>query len=170
MKNIVLTGFMGTGKTTIGRVLAKSLGRVLIDLDAEIEKKMGMKITDIFAEMGEAAFRDMETEMARTISTLSNAVISTGGGIVLRKENIELLRTNGIVVNLTAEPDVLYARLASATDRPLLNVADPLAKIRELLQFRRPFYQNADIVIDTGDKTPIIVAEEIIQSAKLMGR
>ncbi|MEO5359015.1 MAG: shikimate kinase [Nitrospirota bacterium] len=168
MKNIVLTGFMGTGKTTIGKVLAKSLGRNLIDIDSEIEKDKGIKITEIFASMGEAKFRDMETEMVGKISTLSNVVISTGGGVVLRQENIEFLRKNGIVVNLTADPEIIYARLSGANDRPLLNVADPLAKIRELLDFRRPFYQNADIIIDTGDKTPIIAAEEIIQSAKLM--
>ncbi|MBF0457787.1 MAG: shikimate kinase [Nitrospirae bacterium] len=170
MKNIVLTGFMGTGKTTIGRVLAKALGRNLIDVDTEIEKDKGMKITEIFSSMGEAAFRDMETEMAGKISTLSNVVISTGGGIVLRRENIELLRKNGIVVNLTAAPEIIYARLSGSNDRPLLNVPDPLAKIRELLDFRTPLYLNADIVIDTVDKTPILIAEEIIQSAKLIGR
>ncbi len=159
---------MGTGKTTIGKVLAKSLGRNLIDIDSEIEKDKGIKITEIFESMGEATFRAMETEMVDKISTLSNVVISTGGGVVLRQENIELLRKNGIVVNLTADPEIIYARLSGANDRPLLNVADPLAKIMELLDFRRPFYQNADIIIDTGDKTPIIAAEEIIQSAKLM--
>lgn len=159
---------MGTGKTTIGRVLAKSLGRNLIDVDSEIEKAQGMKITEIFASLGEDAFRAMETAMAERFSTLSNVVISTGGGIVLRRENVELLAKNGIVVNLTAEPEVLYARLSGSNDRPLLNVADPLAKIRELLDLRRSFYQNADIIIDTGDKTPILIAEEIIQSAKLM--
>lgn len=168
MKNIVLTGFMGTGKTTIGKVLAKALGRNLIDVDTEIEKDKGMKITEIFASMGEAKFRDMETEIAGKIATLTNVVISTGGGIVLRQENVELLRKNGIVVNLTAEPEIIYARLSGGTDRPLLNVPDPLAKIRELLDFRTPLYLNADIVIDTADKTPILIAEEIIQSAKLM--
>ncbi|MBF0553832.1 MAG: shikimate kinase [Nitrospirae bacterium] len=170
MKNIVLTGFMGTGKTTIGRVLAKLLGRNLIDIDSEIEKAQGMKITEIFATMGEARFRDIETETVNKISTLSNVVISTGGGIVLRQENIELLRKKGIVANLTAAPEIIFARVSGGNDRPLLNVADPLAKIRELLDFRRPFYLNADIVIDTGDKTPILAAEEIIQSAKLMSR
>ncbi|MBF0568808.1 MAG: shikimate kinase [Nitrospirae bacterium] len=170
MKNIVLTGFMGTGKTTIGRVLAKLLGRNLIDVDSEIEKAQGMRITEIFATKGEAKFRDMETEMAGKISNLSNVVISTGGGIVLRQENIELLRKNGIVVNLTAAPDVIHARISGGNDRPLLNVPDPLTKIRELLEFRQPFYLNADIVIDTADKTPILAAEEIIQSAKLMSR
>ncbi len=168
MKNIVLTGFMGAGKTTIGKVLAKSLGRNLVDIDSEIEKDSGMKITEIFASMGEAKFRDMETEMAAKLSTLSNLVISTGGGIVLREKNIELLRGNGIVVNLLAAPEIIYARLTGAKDRPLLDVEDPLARIKELLAFRRPFYQNADIVIDTDEKTPIIIAEEIIQSARLL--
>ncbi len=163
MKNIVLTGFMGTGKTAVGSILAQRLGHVLIDVDSEIEKEQNMKISDIFREHGQPEFRNIESEMIKRLSELNRAVISTGGGAVLRQQNIDNLKRKGIIVCLTASPETIYNRTKCSNDRPLLNVEDPLDEIRKLLDYRKPYYENADIVIDTEGKSPVEVAEEIIE-------
>ncbi|MBF0537825.1 MAG: shikimate kinase [Nitrospirae bacterium] len=162
MKNIVFTGFMGTGKTTVGCLLSETLGRPLIDIDSEIETATAMKINEIFATHGEARFRQIETDMAMKVSKIKGVIISTGGGIVLREENMTHLRRNGYVVCLMAMPETILSRLAGSDDRPLLKVPNPLQKILELLDFRRPFYEKADLIIDTDDKTPEMVVAEII--------
>lgn len=161
MKNIILTGFMGTGKTAVGRELSRLLSMRLVDVDSEIEKSRKMKITDIFKNFGEPFFRDIETEMIRKLAHAENAVISTGGGAVLREENMEALRATGVVFCLYADPETIIARVGSSNDRPLLAVKDPLAKIKELLRARMPFYEKAGIMIDTNGRTPLKVAEEI---------
>jgi shikimate kinase len=163
MKNIVLTGFMGTGKTEAGRILAKKLGYTLIDADTEIEKEQKMTITEIFKQCGEPEFREIEADVIRRLSMIQNAVISTGGGAVLRQENMDNLRRNGVIVCLTASPETILKRTSNNNDRPLLQVEDPLQKIKELLEFRRPYYEKADIMIDTEGKSPLRVAEEIIE-------
>lgn len=161
MKNIILTGFMGTGKTAVGRELSRLLNMRLVDVDFEIEESREMKITDIFKNFGEPFFRDIETEMIRKLARVENTVISTGGGAVLREENMEALRETGVVFCLYADPETIIARTRSSNDRPLLAVEDPLAKIKELLLTRMPFYEKAGIMIDTNGKTPLEVAEEI---------
>jgi shikimate kinase len=166
VKNIVLTGFMGTGKTEVGRVLAQRLGYVLIDVDDEIENEQKMKISDIFSRSGEPAFRDIESAMIKKLSQLGRAVISTGGGAVLRQENIDCLRLKGIIVCLTASAETIFDRTKRNNDRPLLKVDDPLGKIKELLSFRQPCYQKADIAVDTEGKAPVEVAEEIIEKVR----
>jgi shikimate kinase len=166
VKNIVLTGFMGTGKTEVGRVLAQRLGYVLIDVDEEIEKEQKMKISDIFSRSGEPAFRDIESAMIRKLAQLGRAVISTGGGAVLRQENINSLRSKGVIVCLTASAETIFGRTKRSNDRPLLKVDDPLGKIKELLVFRQPCYKKADIAIDTEGKAPVEVAEEIIEKVR----
>lgn len=162
MKNIVLTGFMGTGKTEVGRELARLLGWRFIDADEEIVKARGMSISEIFSSLGEPAFRDIETAVIREISRQRNVVISTGGGAVLRHENMESLRGNGIIVNLTATAETILRRTSGNNERPLLRVEDPLGKIKELLGQRRPYYEQADIVVDTEDAAPREIAEEIL--------
>lgn len=166
--NIVLTGFMGTGKTEVGRILADRLGFCLIDVDAEIVKSRGMAVADIFRLSGEESFRDAESHVIREVAARRNAVISTGGGAVLRPENVDALRSSGIIVCLTASPETIYERTSRTTDRPLLQVDDPLRRIRQLLEQRRPFYETADIVIDTENKTPADVAEEILHRMDVM--
>lgn len=167
-RNIVLTGFMGTGKTAVGRELAASLRRELIDIDAEIEKSQGMTISEIFSRFGEPGFRDIEAETIRTIaSTQSSCVISTGGGAVIRQENIDALKQNGVIVCLTAEPETILKRTAGNKDRPLLQVKDPLTRIREMLDFRMKYYEKADIMIDTDDKSPLQIAGEIMKKTGL---
>ncbi len=171
MKNIVLTGFMGTGKSEVGRKLAERLGMTLVELDAEIEKAEGMTIKEIFSRFGESYFRDRETETVKRFEDRENIVISTGGGVVMREENMESLRKKGVIVCLTATPETVLSRTGGSDERPLLNVEDPLEKIRELLESRRPFYERADIVIETDSLTPAEVAEEIIEKMKeLPGR
>lgn len=162
MKNIVLTGFMGTGKSVVGEELSKLLGMHLVDVDTEIEKSEKMTINDIFRRFGEPRFREIETEMIRKISENKNIIISTGGGAPLKKENMDALRKNGIIVCLMATPETILKRTTHDSNRPLLQVEDPFKKIKELLDLRRPFYENSDIIIDTEGKTPIQIAKEII--------
>ncbi len=168
MKNIVLTGFMGTGKTEVGRELSRLLGLKIIDIDNEIEKAEGISINDIFERYGESKFREIETEMIKKISAEKNLIISTGGGVVLKEENIKMLKKNGIIVCLFATPETIFERTKYNSDRPLLKVNDPLKKIKELLEYRLPFYKKADIVIDTEGKTPSQVAEEITKEINKM--
>ncbi|WP_333654172.1 shikimate kinase [Dissulfurispira sp.] len=163
MKNIVLTGFMGTGKTEVGRILSRKLGYVLVDADTEIEKEQGITITEIFKQYGEPKFREIESNVIKRLSEIKNAVISTGGGAVLRQENMDNLRKNGVIICLTASPETILKRTSNNNDRPLLQVDNPLQKIKELLEFRKPYYEKADIMIDTEGKSPIEVAEEIIE-------
>jgi shikimate kinase len=164
MRNIVLTGFMGTGKTVVGKILARRLGLVLIDVDAEIEREQKTSISEIFRHSGEASFRDIESDMIKRLSRMKNAVLSTGGGAVLRSENMDALRENGIIVCLEASPETILRRTGASGDRPLLQVDDPLQKIRELYDYRRPYYEKADIIIDTDDMEPPEIVEDIIKA------
>ncbi|MDO8746888.1 MAG: shikimate kinase [Thermodesulfovibrionales bacterium] len=166
MKNIVLTGFMGTGKSEVSKELAKVLGWKAIDVDTEIEKSQNMKITGIFKQFGEQGFRDIETELIKKLSKNKNVIISTGGGAVLRQENMDALRENGVVICLTATPETILKRISNNNDRPLLQVKNPLNKIKELLEFRMPYYEKADIMIDTENKTPLEIAEKIIEKIR----
>lgn len=166
MKNIVLTGFMGTGKTEVGKILSRKLGYVLVDTDTEIEKEQGITITEIFKQYGESKFREIESNVIKRLSEINNAVISTGGGAVLRQENMDNLRKNGVIICLTASAETILKRTGNNNDRPLLQVDNPLQKIKELLEFRRPYYEKADVMIDTEGKTPLGVADEIIEKVK----
>lgn len=153
---------MGTGKTEVGKILAKRLGLVFTDIDQLIEKEQGMSVSRIFEERGENAFRELEAQAVRKVSGMKNLVISTGGGAVLREENIANLKSSGILICLTASPEVIFRRIGSGKNRPLLQVPDALRKIKELLESRRPYYEKSDIVIKTDRMTPLSAAEEII--------
>ena len=166
MKNLILTGFMGTGKTEVGRELARLLTMKLIDIDTEIIKSAKMSINQIFEQFGEQKFREMETEMIEKVSREKNVLISTGGGAVLRQENMDALKKTGIVISLMATPETIHRRTSGTSERPLLQVEKPLEKINELLNFRKPFYEKADMMIDTEDKTPLQIAEEIIEKVR----
>lgn len=165
-QNIILTGFMGTGKSEIGRILSKKLGLKLIDVDSEIEARQKMTITEIFKQCGEQGFRDIESEVIKTIADKENAVISTGGGAVLRQENIDHLRKKGIIICLMASPETILQRTGRNKDRPLLQVENPLQKIKELIEFRKPYYEKADLMIDTEGKNPREIADEIMDKIK----
>jgi len=166
--SIALVGFMGTGKTVVGKALAEKLGKEFIELDALIEQKAGKTIPEIFQQDGEVAFRELEIEIARQVSGKENTVIACGGGIVLNRINIDRLRKECIIVHLTASPGVILKRTAGDGDeRPLLNVADRALTIRELLRFRKPFYeQAADIAINTSRLDIDSVVRQIISKMK----
>jgi shikimate kinase len=166
MKNLILTGFMGTGKTEVGRELTRLLTMRLIDIDTEIEKSVKMSINQIFKQFGEQKFREIETEMIEKVSCEKNVIISTGGGAVLKQENVDALKKTGIVICLMAAPGTILRRTSESSERPLLQVEKPFEKINELLNFRKPFYEKADMMIDTEDKTPLQIAEEIIEKVK----
>ncbi len=150
--NIALIGFMGVGKTAVGRTLAKKLNKRFVELDSLIEQKAGKSIPDIFQQDGEIAFRELEFEVAKEVATAKNLVIACGGGIVLNKINIDRLRQEAIIVYLTASLQVILKRTSGdGVRRPLLEVANPALTIRELLKFRKPCYELAsDTKIDTS--------------------
>lgn len=163
MKNIVLLGFMGTGKTAVGKILAQKLSLKFVDLDNLIEEEMGMSISDIFFNFGEPYFRDLEKEMVRRISFKKNLVIATGGGVVLDDENMENLRRHGILITLMASVEEIYRRISQTKNRPLLDVPYPEKTIKEMLELRRPRYELADFTVNTSGRTVEDVAEEILR-------
>lgn len=170
MENIVLTGFMGAGKSAVGRALAKKTGMKLVDTDELVEKKTGMKIADIFKKFGEEHFRALEKQVVEKVSELENHVIVTGGGVVLKKENMENLRRKGVIVYLHAKPDAIYERVKHETHRPLLQVENPMKKIKEMLEHRAQFYANNDFMVDTSELTTEEAAEEILKKLQALSR
>lgn len=150
-QNIYLVGLMGAGKTTIGRGLAKKFGWRFIDSDHEIEARTGVSIPTIFEIEGEEGFRRREAQVIEELSKLSNIVMATGGGVVLAPMNRECLKRNGVVVFLDVPPVQLYERTRNDRNRPLLQVADPLARLKSLHAERTPYYREvADIIIEGG--------------------
>jgi shikimate kinase len=163
--SIALIGFMGTGKTVVGKRLAERLGKEFIEMDAIIEKKAGKSIPEIFRKDGEIGFRELEIAVTRDVANEKNAVIACGGGIVLNKINIDRLRRECVIICLTASPQVIIKRTSGdADERPLLAVPDRARQIEELLKFREPYYKrSADIVINTSRINADSVVERIIE-------
>jgi shikimate kinase len=160
--SVALIGFMGTGKTAVGKILAERLGKRFIELDELIEKQAGKSINEIFRG-GETAFREMEIAAVKEVAGKKNQVIACGGGVVLNRINIDRLKEQAVVVLLSASPSVILKRTSGSNDRPLLNTGDRLTRIRELLKFRRPFYERAaDFKIDTSRLSITAIAGEII--------
>jgi shikimate kinase len=163
MRNIVLVGFMGTGKTTVGKLIAQQTGMPLLDMDAMIEERAGKTINEIFAEDGEPHFRILEREMVRELSALEGKIISTGGGIVLNPDNIADFERTGLVVCLLADAETVLERVKHDSTRPLL-AGDKEAKIVQLLATRKPLYEAIPHCIDTsGRPSPEPTAQEIIE-------
>ena len=162
--NIALIGFMGAGKTAVGRLLAKKLGKELVEMDSLIEQKAGKSIPDIFNEDGEAAFRQLEIEVTGEAAGDDNRVIACGGGVVLNWENVDRLKEGAVVVYLTASPEVILRRVSDDSSiRPLLKSRNKDRTIRELMRFRKPLYERAaDIEIDTSELDIEAIAEQII--------
>ena len=164
-KHIYLIGFMGTGKSTISRAL-KSITHVSeIDMDALIETNNDMPITKMFEKYGEEYFRDKETECLKEISALSPAIISCGGGAVLRQENVTIMKETGIIVLLKATPETVFKRVRHSTNRPILNGNMNIEFISQLMEKRREIYEKScTIDIDTDNKKPRDIANEILAS------
>jgi len=163
VKNIVLVGFMGTGKTVVAKGLAKHLKREYLSLDELIEKREKRRITEIFAESGENYFRNIESQVVKEISDKENLIIDAGGGVVIREENVSNLKKNGILFCLKATPEVILERTKKISNRPLLNVINPKEKIEELLKIREPFYKRADYFIDTSNLSISEVVNKILK-------
>jgi shikimate kinase len=164
MRNIVLAGFMGTGKSTVAAELSRLTGLQTIEVDEEIERSAGMSIPEIFSRFGEERFRQLESDEIRKITRERGRVISTGGGAMMSEDNLKALKETGIIVCLTASPQTIWERTGRDSDRPLLQVEKPLERIEELLLERRKYYEEAHVMIDTEDKTPHDVACEILEA------
>lgn len=166
----VLVGMPGAGKSSVGRQVARRLGVVFLDSDSVIEQRIGMPIRQFFETHSEAEFRDLEAEVLAEICAGPDCVLATGGGSVLRSENRTVLHDNGVVLYLRASPDQLYRRLKTDTKRPLLQVADPLQKLRDLYAVRDPLYREvAHYTIETGRPSLAMLVNKIIMQIDLIG-
>jgi len=164
--SVALIGFMGTGKTAAGKLLAERLNKRFVELDAYIEEKAGKSVNEIFKE-GEIAFREEEIAAVKEIAEKENQVIACGGGVVLNRINIDRLKQHAVIVYLTASPAVIMKRTIGDTDRPLLNTTDRLQRIIDLLKFRRPFYERAaDFTVGTSGSSVEAVVSNIIEKLK----
>lgn len=163
MGNIILTGFMGSGKSTVGMRLAERLKMEFVDLDREIEKVTGMSVNQIFKRYGEIRFRSEENLMVEKLAKRNGLVIATGGGTVLREENMQILRNNGIIILLEASPEDIFARVSRKRGtRPLLRKNLTIENIEAMLADRDPFYQQADHRINTSGKDLDTIVKEIM--------
>ncbi|NVM17875.1 MAG: shikimate kinase [Candidatus Lokiarchaeota archaeon] len=170
--SIALIGFMATGKSTAGKALKDRLGKdyKFIETDQIIIEIAGKSIPKIFAEDGEAKFRDYEIEACKKVAQLSKSIISCGGGVVLNKTNIEILKQSCHIVLLTATPEVIYSRAMSEgkEHRPIINKKDPFKEIEKVLHYRESYYNSsAEIIIDTTEKSIERIVEEILKQTKL---
>jgi shikimate kinase len=161
---LVLTGFMGTGKTEVGGIISKKLGISLFDTDSLIQTKTKLSINDIFKKYGESYFRQIELEVVEEISKKDSAVVSCGGGVVLNPVNIYNLRKKGMIINLYACAEVIYDRVKAGSDRPLLKCKYPLNEINKLLTFRKDAYDDCDFSFNTDGLTAFEVANVILNN------
>jgi shikimate kinase len=166
---IVLTGFMGTGKSVVGARLAERLGVPFVDVDRLIEERAGLKVAEIFASEGEAGFRRRERELIASLAHRRDCVIATGGGAVLDPENVEHLRAGGMIICLLAEPGVILQRIGNDDRRPLLHAQGRLARIHQLLELRAGSYATADLSIDTSESPVEEVVEQIVRHIGFTG-
>lgn len=168
--NIVMIGFMGCGKTTVGKQLAAELEYQFLDTDAYIEEKEQMTISQIFDKKGEAYFRNLETASLEELAAKTKqTIVSSGGGLPLREENAKLLQKLGFVVYLRVTKETVLKRLEGDTTRPLLACENPAQKVEELLNFRDPIYEvGAHLVIDADEKSVSEIVEEIVRNYKII--
>ncbi|MBY0264900.1 MAG: shikimate kinase [Burkholderiales bacterium] len=163
-ERIFLVGLMGAGKTSVGKMLARRLQKEFLDADAEVERATGVKIPVIFEIEGESGFRAREEKMIARLTERPGIVLATGGGAVISANNRELLRSRGRVIYLRAAPEDLWRRTRRDRNRPLLQTADPLARLRELHQQRDPLYREvAELIVDTGSQSVSALTSHIQQ-------
>ncbi len=168
--NLALIGFMGTGKTSVGRLVAEQLNFEFLDTDEIIQTRTGRTIADIFSRDGEPAFREMEHQTVVDLSGRGQVVISTGGGLPTNPENLAKLKSYALVVCLWSSPERIWERVRHQSHRPLLHDPDPQKKIRDLLHAREPFYKQADVLINTDIRNLKEVAQQVVLQYKLATR
>ena len=162
---IVLIGFMGAGKSSTGKALARKTGLACFDTDEIVSKRFGLSVTEIFVQLGEEEFREAETEVLEQLAKAAPTIIVTGGGIVLRPENVKMLGELGTVVSLEADEETLFRRISKRATRPLLQTENPRSTLADLLRVRAPLYRAAaDIRLDTSRLTHDEVADAILRS------
>lgn len=166
--NIVLIGISGVGKTTIGMAIADCLKKEFYDTDVEIEKNSGMHIKEIFQQYGEQYFRKLECEVVKELAQYDNSVIATGGGVVLKIENIKALKDKGIIVNLQAEVEDILERVKANRDRPLYQEGELQERIENLMKEREALYKCADIYINTSQRDKDDIVSEIISQLNVL--
>jgi shikimate kinase len=167
IRNLSLIGFMGTGKSTVGRAIADALRFTFLDTDDVIEARAGAPIAEIFKQHGEPVFREWEKRILKELEKRSKTVISTGGGVPAQEGNMTSLKSHSLVVCLWASPEKIYSRVKSQTHRPLLHDPDPLEKIRQLLAVREPYYKQADVLLSTEFRSLREVSQQIIHHFRM---
>ena len=169
--NVILTGFMGTGKTSLGKLLAIKLGRPFVDIDKKIEEETRLSIPKIFERHGEEHFRALEKAAVKELSERRGLVIATGGGTIKDEENLNLLKNSGVLICLTTEPEEIFKRTARRGERPVLDGGgnERLETIKKLLAERKKFYDRADYQIDTTDWSPIQIIDDICRHLRQFG-
>lgn len=173
IRNIALTGFMGVGKSSVGRALAEQLHFEFLDTDEVIETNAGKSISRIFSEEGEPTFRALECQLVQQLAGRDRLVISTGGGLAVNADNLASLKAHALVVCLWASPEAIWERVRHQSHRPILQTVDPPARIRELLAQREPFYKQADVLVNTELRSLREVVQQVLfqfQLARQPGR
>ena len=173
IRNIALTGFMGVGKSSVGRALADQLHFEFLDTDEAIETNAGKSISRIFSVEGEPTFRALECQLVQQLAGRDRLVISTGGGLAVNADNLASLKTHALVVCLWASPEAIWERVRHQSHRPILQTVDPPARIRELLAQREPFYKQADVLVNTELRSLREVVQQVLlqfQLARQPGR
>lgn len=162
--NLALAGFMGTGKSTVGHLVANMLQFKFADTDEMIERRAGKRISEIFATEGEAHFRGLERALVEELEKSEGMVISTGGGLIVNPENLAALRKHALVVCLWASPATIISRVGHQTHRPLLQCENPLERITTMLEQRKPAYRQADVLINVDYRSPREVASQVFSN------
>ena len=162
IRNLALIGFMGTGKSSVGRLAADILHFTFLDTDRVIEARAGSAISEVFAQQGEPAFREWERRIVEELTRRSKTVIATGGGLPADEANLLSLKSHALVLCLWASPETIFERVRLHDHRPLLNEPEPLEKIRTLLAVREPFYRQADVLVNTERRSVKEVAAQVV--------
>lgn len=170
MNNIVLCGFMGCGKSTVGKNIARKSGKKFVDMDSYIEEKAGMRVSEIFEKYGESGFRDMEHEACRELSRERNLIIASGGGALTFERNVEVFKQNDVIVLLDVPLDTIKYRLRNDTKRPLLQRPDKDKAMAELYEKRLPLYRTAADVTVKGGETPLGTAFAVMDAVRLYSK